>query len=279
MQTFIGSTRALDNAALQQLAPSVFATHPWEGVNGGRGASERYMFLPTIEIVEALRERDFFPVRAQQSRANIGGRVDFVRHMLRFRHADYLAGAMKVGDEIPEIVLTNSHDLSTQVQVDAGIFRLACMNGMVVASEMMDNLHIKVRHIGDVDKKQAILDATYEVASVIPQVMGQVETWKRIELTRPQQVAFANAALELKDNKIVLANDVLRRQRPQDTGNDLWTVTNVVQEHLLKGGDRGKAKTGRRTTTKAVKSVSEDLRLNRALWKLSEEYAKLATTN
>jgi hypothetical protein len=48
----------------------------------------------------------------------------------------------------------------------------------------------------------------------------------------------------------------------------------VVQEHLLRGGDRGRAATGRRMITRPVKSVGEDLRLNRALWTLTEKLAE-----
>jgi hypothetical protein len=48
----------------------------------------------------------------------------------------------------------------------------------------------------------------------------------------------------------------------------------VVQEHLLRGGDKGRAATGRRITTRPVKSVGEDIRLNRALWTLTEKLAE-----
>jgi hypothetical protein len=46
-----------------------------------------------------------------------------------------------------------------------------------------------------------------------------------------------------------------------------------VQVHLLRGGDRVRSASGRRTTTRPVKSVAEDLRLNRALWTLTERLA------
>jgi hypothetical protein len=63
-------------------------------------------------------------------------------------------------------------------------------------------------------------------------------------------------------------------RRPEDRKADLGTTTSVVQEHLLRGGDRGRASTGRRTTTRPVESVGEDLRLNRALWTLTEKLAE-----
>jgi hypothetical protein len=49
----------------------------------------------------------------------------------------------------------------------------------------------------------------------------------------------------------------------------------VFQKYLRRGWDRGRAASGWRTTTRPVKSVGEDIRLNRALWTFAE---RLATT-
>ena len=106
-----------------------------------------------------------------------------------------------------------------------------------------------------------------------PRTLAKIDAWKQIELTPPQRDAFAAAALELKDNRAVAPAQLLAPRRPEDRKADLWTTASVVQEHLLRGGDRGRAATGRRTTTRPVKSVGEDLRLNRALWTLAERLA------
>ena len=53
--------------------------------------------------------------------------------------------------------------------------------------------------------------------------------------------------------------------------NNLWGVFNMVQENLINGGVHGRSASGRRTTTRGVKSVTEDLRLNKALWTLAAE--------
>lgn len=61
-----------------------------------------------------------------------------------------------------------------------------------------------------------------------------------------------------------------------DDKPDLWTTYNVVQEHLLRGGDRyvGTGSAGvRRTSTRPVGSLTVGQRLNRALWSLAEEFA------
>ncbi|MBE0472562.1 MAG: hypothetical protein IBX55_24025 [Methyloprofundus sp.] len=50
---------------------------------------------------------------------------------------------------------------------------------------------------------------------------------------------------------------------------------NRVQENLFKGGLRGRSYNGRNVRTRAIQSVSEDVKLNRALWQLTEEFSKL----
>jgi hypothetical protein len=49
----------------------------------------------------------------------------------------------------------------------------------------------------------------------------------------------------------------------------------VVQENLIKGGQGGRASTGRRLTTRPVTGVQQDVKLNRALWQLAEGMRQL----
>ena len=73
----------------------------------------------------------------------------------------------------------------------------------------------------------------------------------------------------------VRAGQLLEARRSNDRGTDLWVTFNRVQENLLKGGLAGRAKSGRRVRTRQVRSVTEDVRLNRALWRLAERFAQL----
>jgi hypothetical protein len=133
---------------------------------------------------------------------------------------------------------------------------------------------ISVRHSGGSDFRERVIDATYQIMDDAPRTLEKIDAWKRIELTPPQRDAFATAALELKDNRAITPAQLLTPRRYEDRRSDLWTTASVVQEHLLRGGDRGRSASGRRTTTRPVKSVGEDLRLNRALWTLTEKLAE-----
>ena len=74
----------LSNDDLRRVAPSIFATHPYHDV------SDRYRFLPTIHVLDILRDRGFHPVKATQSTTRLADKREFTRHMVRLRHADHL---------------------------------------------------------------------------------------------------------------------------------------------------------------------------------------------
>jgi hypothetical protein len=255
---------------LRTMVPSVFATTARDDV------SDRYRFVPTSHVVDILADHGFLPVRAEQSLVRREGGAAFAMHMLRFRHRDFLTMA-KVGDELPELVLRNSHDRSCAYQFTVGVFRLVCSNGAVCA--VGDFGSFAVKHVGGPDFDKQIIDTTFRVVEETPKVMETVNAWKGIELTSPQRHAFAAAALELKENKPIQPAQLLTPKRQEDRKGDLWTTSQVIQEHLMRGGDRGRGSTGRRVTTRPIKSVNEDVKTNKALWRLTEEMARLVGAN
>lgn len=68
----------------------------------------------------------------------------------------------------------------------------------------------------------------------------------------------------------VTASQLLTPRRREDRSSDLWTTFNRVQENTIKGGLTGRNKQGRRTTTRAVNGIDQDVKLNRALWVLAQ---------
>lgn len=256
-------SKILETAELRRLVPSAFARQPWEGM------SSRYRQIPTCEVVQILRERGYFPVKAAQSLSRIEGKGNFTKHLIRFRHAGHLNMAMEPGKEIPELVLYNSHDGSSAYRFAAGIFRVVCSNGLCVASH--DFGSVSVKHTGGRDFENRVIDATYRIASDMPKVVEQIEEWKQIALPAPAQRLYAEAVHTMLDNPNITPDNLLIAKRiedrpAEDGSRSLWTTFNTVQESVIKGGIRGKTPDGRRTTTRPVKSVERDLKLNKALW-------------
>ncbi len=263
--------QTMTNDALRNAAPSVFAVQPWHAM------SDRYTFIPTIDVVDRMRSEGFQPVSAVQSRTRIEGKGDFTKHQIRFR--DMRQGEAPVlthlGQLFMEVILTNSHDGASAYKIDAGMMRLVCMNGMTVAAG--DHNAMSVRHSGSAD---GIIEASYEVVEEFPRVLEAVQTFAQLRLSAPQQNAFAESALALRYDDgaaPITATQVLRPRRTADAAPNLWNTFNVVQEHLTEGGIRGyNPATQRRARTRAVTGIGENSRLNKALWTLTEKMAQLA---
>lgn len=269
-QTITRGNTALTNDQLMATAPSVFASQPWEKM------SERYTFIPTIQIVEKMRNEGFVPVAAVQSRTRIEGKQDFTKHMIRFRDVrNGDAPAIRtLGTVYPELVLTNAHDGGSAYKLDAGLFRLVCLNGMVVSDGNVSQ--INVRHTGSAD---GIIEASYAIVEEFPKVLDAVGQFASLRLSAPEREAFATAALSLRYDEgeaPVTAAQVLRPRRSEDADSTLWNTFNVTQEALLTGGLRGRnPESSRRLRTRPVSGISENTRLNKALWTLTQTMQSL----
>src|ERR1700731_5292278 len=99
-----------------------------------------------------------------------------------------------VGDSLLEVVLINSHDGSSQYSLQAGVFRLVCSNGMVVADSLLDA--IKIRHTGNVI--DMVIDGSSRILENAPIVNETIQAWKQIELKSTEQLILAGAAHSLR---------------------------------------------------------------------------------
>lgn len=259
----------LTDNQLLKTAPAIFSDSPDLAV------SERYGFVPTIEVVNELKTEGWYPVRAQQANTRDQDRLHLAKHMIRFRQDP--DRQMSVGDSIAELVLTNSHDRSSAYQLDLGVFRLVCLNGMVAKAGDLGN--IRVKHGKNIVEN--ILEGSVQLANQVPQISASVENLQSTLISNVESQMFARAALNLRYGEQwqslspISPESLLQARRTEDKEPTLWKTFNRVQENLMKGGLLGRSSTGRRTRTKAIHSVSEDVRLNRALWQLADEFSKL----
>lgn len=256
------SNEPLTNDQIARYAPSVLA----EEAHESRG--ERYAFIPTIHVLEGLRKEGFQPFEVRQTKCRDEGKRDFTKHLIRLRHAD----AITSQGEVPEIVLLNSHDGTSSYQLLAGLFRFVCQNGLIAGDICND---IRVRHSGRV--VDDVIEGSYRVLDNIRLVQDRVEQYRAIDLAPEEQNAFAQSAALLRwdeDKVPVDAERILAVRRWEDRKTDLWTTFNRAQENLLNGGLRGRTTTGKRTTTRAVGGVNENVKLNKALWTLADSLAR-----
>lgn len=177
------------------------------------------------------------------------------------------------------MILQNAHDGSRAYRIDAGLYRLVCRNGLTVADA--DFAHVSIRHM-DVSA-EAFAKAAQSVAENTPRVLEAVAKWQAVQLPQATRVEFARRAAALRWDadqpvmKLLSPEKLLAPVRYGDAATDLWTTFNVVQEHLVRGGDRYMGYTEgmgiRRNRTRGVAGIGEGQRLNKALWTLATEFA------
>jgi len=267
-----GENLVLTDEDLKYNAPSIFATRPYHEV------SDKYKFIPTIEVVNNLRQNNFFPVKASQSKARLEGKREFTKHLIRFRQGKDLGVGQ--GKEVFELVLVNSHDRTSSYQLMLGIYRLVCANGLIIGDTLSK---IRTIHRGQGNLVKDIIEASYGIIQDTPKIERKVNAWKGIELSPEKQLAFAKSALELNPSSLeIQPNRILQARRCEDKPNvegnrNLWNTFNVIQENFIKGGSYGQNKKGKFRRTRAIKAVSTDVKLNKALWTLTEEMEKILT--
>jgi hypothetical protein len=234
-------------------------------------------------------------MHAQEQTARKEENKGFTKHVLRLRHERDLAGFSQVGQRMHELVLMNSHDGTTSYRLDAGIFEMVCSNKMVVCSSTLDT--IKCRHSGNVVND--VIEGSYRIIENAHMVADSIARFESVKLSDQEQLLIADAALSLRckdeeqtdDNGEIQvfktapieASQLVRPMRYAQQASNLWNTANIIQEHVIRGGDRGVKietdergrRTVKRTTTRAVNSITEADRLNKAIWRLTEEMAKL----
>ncbi|KNC91174.1 DUF932 domain-containing protein [Trabulsiella odontotermitis] len=249
--------RPLTREELMQVVPSVF------GEDKHASRSERYTWIPTITILENLQREGFQPFFACQTRVRDPGRREHTKHMLRLRRTGQISS-----QQVPEIILLNSHDGSSSYQMLPGLFRAICTNGLVCGQSFGE---IRVPHKGNVVEK--VIEGAYEVLGVFDRVEEKRDAMQSLILPPPAQQALANAALQYRygeDHQPVTASQILTPRRYEDRQDDLWTTYQRLQENLLKGGLPGRTAKGKRSHTRAVNGIDGDVKLNRALWVMAE---------
>lgn len=269
------TARALSEDEMRRVAPSIFA------VTAHDSRSERFQPIPTIDVLRGLQREGFQPVGVKQSRTREESKVDFTKHLIRLRRLDD-GSVYKVGDTVCEILLKNANDGTSAYELMAGLFRIRCLNSLVAQTGTLAN--VKVRHSGDVATK--VIEGTYSVLGEAREALGAPADWGMQVLNQDERMAFAQAAHLLRFGEAdgetvtpITPEQIIRPRRPDDRDRDLWTTFNVAQENCIRGGlhgiDRNDPMRPRRVTTRAIKGIDQDVKLNKALWVLAQEMAKL----
>ena len=187
------------------------------------------------------------------------------------------ADGTETTDAYPRIILTNSHDGFNSFKFMMGIYRIICSNGLVVADGEMINMTI--RHINySFDELRKVVN---EAIKQVPNIVMTMNTMKNTEVTDEQKREMATEVVKIRKNiednkKFSLDEDTIREilmpVREEDNGNDLWTVFNICQEKLIKGGYMALGNNNKVRKQRSITSIKKDIDYNQRLWDVAMRY-------
>ena len=267
-QELANSAKYLTKANIMSMAPSVFSEVASDEV------SKHYTHIPTERVIDDMEVLGWKPIEAKQVKARKDSTKGFQKHLLVFRNDDVVINGEDGDTVFPQIMLTNSHDGKNAFQFQAGLYRMICSNGLVIADEQFES--VKMRHMGY--SFEDLQDMIKEMVAKLPLTVESMNKMKAIEMAEDQILAFAKDALNARFTKKEMnrievdLNDLVLPVRKEDTGKDLWSVFNVVQEKLIEGDFQYRAG-GKVRQARVIKNFKQDMKINKELFNVALEYA------
>ena len=252
---------------LKQTTPSIFTK------NGSSNTSDKYSHIPTDTVIKDLELLGWGVVDAKEVKAR--KQVGYQKHLVVFRNNDVVING-KDGDTVyPQILLTNSHDGKNSFSFQAGLFRMICENGLVIATKQFENY--KIRHMGyDFETLQGVIK---DMISNLDLTVESMNKMKETELTEEQTLDFAKQLLETRvagsKNKFgdEAIADILTPQRKEDKGNGLWEVFNRVQENIVEGNFQYLTPSGKLRQARPIKNFRQDMNINSRMYEQALTFA------
>lgn len=237
--------------SLRERVPAIFTKTPSPKV------SDRYSFADSEYYLQKFIDADWTIHSARQV-----SKSEYAPHQVILRNNDIAT----VGDLLPQLIFTNSHNGIKKMTIDTGIYRLVCSNGLVVPTSITQSLSIKHLDLGD-STTDTIVNSFYEK---VPIIMNNIDRMRNKILTDDEIDNFTYNSLQIRFTNAVgiNINDVVKPLRIEDNSDDLWTVFNVVQEKLIRGGIQLPSK----RHSRPINNFVNDNNINTKLWELAEQY-------
>ena len=277
---------------LREIAPSIFSTKPSPEV------SSKYSHIPTDKLIDDMDLLGWKVIDAKEVQARQKTTRGFQKHLVVFRNPDIVINQMPdnivesstsptgyrrtngtfakknpIDTVFPQILLTNSHDGKNAFTFTAGLFRMVCENGLVISTNEFEK--VAIRHMGyDFDELQKqVTEMTERLPLTVDSMNKMIET----KMEEKQILKFAKDMLAVR-----FPEDELRRitidmdefitpVRPEDKGDDLWSVFNVIQEKIIEGDFDYTIGTKHRKA-RQIKNFKQDMDLNSKMFDVALQY-------
>jgi hypothetical protein len=213
---------------------------------------QKPFYIETLDVVKQLQNEGWQLKGVAEQR---GSNRKITSNYAQLHHPDFSVLDKKGKTEaFASITLSNSCTGNQPLEMNLGAFRMVCSNGAVRFDKAAES-QIKHTEVNYRELPQIIANINNK-AMILADEINEMKN-KQLSFEDIQKFAFNAARLRFDDMSNVDINKLLKVNRIEDEGNDVWTVFNRLQENL----------------TADVKNFDKDIFLNQKLFELADQYA------
>jgi len=184
-------------------------------------------YIKTIDIIEQFQERGWVLDGVCEQRNKKSKKIE--NHFVRMKHNDINSVFNNRLEGVVTANIHNSCDGSKPLDISLGMFRLVCSNGLISYNRVGST---KIKHVNvDYNVISSKIDIITNESSLI---LNQFESLRDKDLDENEmnRLAFEAALLVKNDVTSQDIQNLLKINRFEDEGNNLYNVFNRVQENL-----------------------------------------------
>jgi len=221
--------------------------------------------IETLDVIENLQDKGW---KIKGSYQNLNPKTKQIKdHTIKMEHPDFsMLNSKGKTEAIANLTIGNSCDGSSPLDLNLGVFRLVCSNGMI-RRDTLQAQNINHNESNYYNLNKILSDLNIQTSEVIK----EFSFLKKKDLT-PEEIfnfALKSAKKRFGNKKVIESSQLLKAVRSEDEGNNLWNVFNRIQENLtqpfrlldLKGNK-----------LLGINSISQDIKINSELSELAYSY-------
>jgi hypothetical protein len=213
---------------------------------------QKPFYIDTLDVIHQLQNEGWILKGVAEQR---GKNRKISSNYAQLHHPDFSVLNNKGKTEaLASITVSNSCNGNQPLEMNLGAFRLVCSNGAIRFDKAAES-KIKHTEINYRELPQLITNLNNKALILADEINNMKH--KQLSTDDIRKFAFNAARLRFDDMSEVNIEDIIRVNRIEDEGNDVWTVFNRIQESL----------------TADIRNFTQDIRVNQQLFSLAEQYA------
>ena len=219
---------------------------------------QKEFYIPTVDVIQKFQNEGWEINGVSEHKNKKTRKVE--NNYVQMIHPDLSVKSKNGKDEAyTSLTISNSCSGDQPLEMSLGAYRMVCSNGIISFDKHAEGENIEHTKINHGKMDSFITSINNKSQNIIQ----QLNSWKKKDMTVENMKKLAINASKLRfneDDENFNPDALLRVNRAEDAGNDIWTVFNRIQENL----------------THDVMNKKTDIWLNKQLYGLAEEQMVLA---